>query len=673
MNKFLLIAAGLTICPGMSGADISPSTKLRLERQEVKSRDEDQPPYRPILLEVEDESAVEQLKDMGVLIFNSRENILLACVPMEKVGDVLEISGVIGAEVTGEINTSLDEARPYCFADKVQSGTGRLPHGYDGEGIVVGFSDIGFDARHIAFRDRISAIYDYNAAYGERRSATTPEEIAAWTTDDADNFHATHVGNILGGNFRGNGYYGVATGAEMVATTSRLTDVGILAGVEDIISYAKAKGKRAVINLSLSSHLGAHDGSSLVCRYLASCAKDAVICLSASNTGEASCYASALLDEKDKIYRLIVNSLLTWNGFEVEGMTELWSDTSNPFDFRIELWDMDSQSVVFSTEWANPDNPTLLVDADKYPEWGEKMEGKVAAACGVSSANMRYCASVMYDIETSETASNSDGRWSRYYVSLAFKTSDKISTPVHVDIFADAAESYIGYANREAAPVISYNGTISELCTAEGVISVGNCATRRVFPSLESGSIDLGYPTNVIAGSSAYSDVFTIPRLPHFAAPGKEVISAVSSEFIATHDDLNEYLAAVTEVDGKKYYWAEQGGTSMSSPLVAGIMAQWLQADPTLTSGQLIEIAQKTARTDFYDIDNPRWGAGCIDALAGIESIFQASAPVIEAEGGQYDVYNLQGIKIMSAPEDKLIELLPSGLYITGRKLVHIR
>lgn len=667
--------AGIAFGLEMTAAVVSPSTKLRLERTETLSRDDSTPPYRPILLEIEETETLGQLKEMGVVIFNSRENILLACVPVDKVSEVLELPGVIGAEVTGEINATLDMARPYCFVDMVQNGgVGDISQGFDGDGIVVGFSDIGFDAQHIAFKGRVSAIYDYNAAYGERRSAETPGEIAAWTTDDPENFHATHVGNILGGNFRGNDYYGVATGAEMVATTSRLTDVGILAGLEDIISYAKARGKRAVINMSLGSHLGAHDGSSLVCRYLASCAQDAVICLSAANTGETSCYASANLDDTDKIYRVLVNSLATWNGFKVEGMTEFWSDTSSPFDFRIEIWDMNLRTTVFATEWATLQNPSLHVNAEDYQEWGEIMSGEAIAACGVSPTNQRYSASVMYDIETTEPAANSDGRWSRYYVSLAFKSAEETPAPVHVDIFADAIQSYIGKASNESSPDFSFDGSISELCTADGVISVGSVASRSVIPQLGHENRDLGFPTDVIAGTSAYSDVYTIPRLPHFSAPGKYVVSAMSGPFLSNSDELGDYLCAETIVDGKSYYWAAQSGTSMASPLVAGIMAQWLQANPALSTGELIEIGQKTARTDFADIGNPRWGAGCIDAAAGIESILQASAPLIKSEDGLCDVYSLQGIKILSGiARGKLTQQLSPGIYIADRKLIHIR
>lgn len=698
---------------GAQTAVMSPSTKLRLMVRGVASRDdvlscfspydkptahsqdddltqrqtgcvhtsryfspEDNPPespYRPLLLQVDGDSIQEELLELGVIIFNSREDILLACVPVEKLEEVIEMPGVIGVETTGEITAMLDEARPFCSVDMVQQGLANLPSGYDGSGVVVGFSDIGFDAQHIAFKDRISAIYDYDANYGQRLSAETSDEIAAWTTDNREQFHATHVGNILGGNYRGNDYYGVATGAEMVATTSRLTDVGILAGVEDIIAYAKKQGQRAVVNLSLGSNLGPHDGSSLVCRYLSACAQDAVICLSAGNTGEINGYASAELTDSTKIYRVVVNSLSTWDGYSVEGMTELWSDTSQPFDFRIEVWDKDKQEVAFATEWATSENPPLYVTPEAYPEWEDMMTGYVYAESYESPLNGRYCTSVIYHTLTDEPSRDSNGRWSRYYTALAFKGSDRTDQPVHVDIFADASKSFIGSADKESSPKISAAGSISDLCTAEGVIAVGNCASRAEVPSLIFGTYDYDFTVDRIAGTSSYADVYTIARLPHFSAPGKYVVSAMSNEFMAYSDSYNLYLAAESKVDGKNYYWVPLSGTSMSSPLAAGIIATWLQANPTLTTEEIIEIARMSARTDFIDIDNPRWGAGCIDALEGIRMILQASAPAIETDEAISYVYNLQGIEVMRGPKEEISRKLQPGLYVIDRKLTLIQ
>ena len=63
-------------------------------------------------------------------------------------------------------------------------------------------------------------------------------------------------------------------------------------------------------------------------------------------------------------------------------------------------------------------------------------------------------------------------------------------------------------------------------------------------------------------------------------------------------------------------YWGELQGTSMACPFVTGTVGLWLQADPALTFDQVLETINKSsvAQTTVPE----RWGAGKIDALAGI-------------------------------------------------------
>lgn len=64
-------------------------------------------------------------------------------------------------------------------------------------------------------------------------------------------------------------------------------------------------------------------------------------------------------------------------------------------------------------------------------------------------------------------------------------------------------------------------------------------------------------------------------------------------------------------------------GTSMATPLVSGIMALMLQADPTLSPTQIDSLLETTAvPVDFKITKNNYTGAGRADALAAIDAIF---------------------------------------------------
>ena len=70
-------------------------------------------------------------------------------------------------------------------------------------------------------------------------------------------------------------------------------------------------------------------------------------------------------------------------------------------------------------------------------------------------------------------------------------------------------------------------------------------------------------------------------------------------------------------------------GTSMATPVAAGIAALWLQADPTLDVNGIKDIITKTSTHDQYTdgANRYKFGAGKIDALAGIQYILSANTP----------------------------------------------
>ena len=106
---------------------------------------------------------------------------------------------------------------------------------------------------------------------------------------------------------------------------------------------------------------------------------------------------------------------------------------------------------------------------------------------------------------------------------------------------------------------------------------------------------------------------------PDVAAPGAGIVSAESS-YALTFDKDNS-VAVSTDSEGHSFYYTMNLGTSMASPFVAGTVALWLQADPTLTPDKVREIINSSSRHDSYTGDalpNNYWGAGKIDAYAGL-------------------------------------------------------
>lgn len=656
--KHVLIISATFLCAGFmcasSPLDPSSAAVLAADTGTIRSRDGNTDPYLPMLMDITDDETIDRLEAIGTIILGRRDNIILACIPTDNLDEAMDVPGVNYASLSRDSSPSLDIARPYCGVDMVREGIG-LPNGFDGSGIIAGFSDIGFDPHHIAFSGRVSQLHDYDAAHGIFRHATSESESAQWITDTPAETHATHVANIFTGAYSANGLTGVAPGCEIVATTSRLTDVGILAGVEDIIKYAHESDKPAVINLSLSSYTGPHDGTSLFCQYLERCAADAVICVAAGNSGDKTLSAHHTFTSDGQTVRVGVSDRLTYNVESTTGLTEIWSHDATPVEIRIDVYDWDTKSAVYSTPWLDYSAGTVLLTPESDAGWSKYFTGRIAVSGAIFPYNGRHCVSVAYDTYSTERASGKT--WSKYFTCIAMRA--KAGTSIHV--FSDFITSNICNLGLTDELKVGSRMSISDMATTPGVIAVGSVSTRNSAPKLNSEQkMTWQHPTDEVSPFNGYGTLSDGTSLPHICAPGHYVVSAASSPFVASGAAWN--LSSSTTAGNSTYYWYADCGTSMASPYMAGVAALWLQADPTLSTDEIIRIAQATARTEYYTFGtDPRWGAGVIDALAGLKYILgdtyihdTLSAPATA------EIFDLAGRKVTST--------LPApGIYILRR------
>ena len=81
------------------------------------------------------------------------------------------------------------------------------------------------------------------------------------------------------------------------------------------------------------------------------------------------------------------------------------------------------------------------------------------------------------------------------------------------------------------------------------------------------------------------------------------------------------------------YAWNSNSGTSMASPVVAGAIALWLEADPTLSPTDIKDILAKTCRHPDPSLDYPNntYGQGEIDVYAGLVEVLRRKATGLQA------------------------------------------
>ena len=203
--------------------------------------------------------------------------------------------------------------------------------------------------------------------------------------------------------------------------------------------------------------------------------------------------------------------------------------------------------------------------------------------------------------------------------------------------------------------------TINSHAVGDSIISAGAFVSRNSYYSLFRGTTITDHTLTVgdIASFSSYQAAGNGPTgkaLPTICAPGCYVIAAVSR--YSSYARSGSTLTVMKTDNGD--YWGAMSGTSMATPTVAGILAQWLQVKPDLSIAEAKEIMALTAIKDEFTqgVNGNHFGPnGKIDALAGIKLLLQRAGGIpgdVNGDGvvNMADVVDLIDYLIGSIPED---------------------
>lgn len=628
-----------TLSPLLTSRSGGNHTSTHLISEESRLAGEDEPKYVPLIIKLTDAGG--RLPE-DVVELRRRGALVLAYVPLRRLDEVAalgEVSRIEGGQICTPV---LDLARGFTGYPDVESGVA-LPSIYTGKGVVVGFADIGFDPNHIAFSDpatgasRVRLLTDYGMTPDECVRLETPGEIATWSTDDPDQWHATHVAGIMAGGYKGNPYWGIATDADIVASTSDLYDALLLAGMEDVVEYAREVDKPAVINMSVSASLGPHDGTSLFCQYLEELSKEATICISAGNWGSTvGCWDGVF--PEDCATGAAVLDIPSWSREYAKGYLDIWSGDNGTFDISVIILDFDTQKVVVREEF-----PKITTDMPEVSfaigssaeqlagigagedngrvseEFAGCLDGVVTLTTEINPENGRFNGLVRFDVSNYP---DQTGKLSWRYVA-GIEVKGKKGQ--HLTAFTSDMLRYIEVPEYPKFARLTVDGNINDFITGHGVIGVGAMCSRDRWPLLGGGeghgNLDVG---SVAQFSSCYSKAPN-GALPDVTAPGAWLVSAISTPYMETHPDLTPNVCHMNTIDGKEYYWDYSSGTSMSSPYVAGVCALWKQAVPDLTTADIKQAMLSTLTPPTIDPYNVRWGKGILNSYEGLKSVLMGA------------------------------------------------
>lgn len=643
------------------------------------------------------------LRQHGCRILASFDDIHIATIPISQLRTLAANDVIERIEAGPRHTTLLDSAAIYVNMPAIwdASLSPDSERGYLGKGVVLGIMDIGFDLTHPGFysRDmneyRIKAMWDQldrtgggaavtgvDTTYLGRQYVGREQLLALGHSYDgyaqshgtSTLYCATGNGVIESETGVGRGYLGMAPDADICIVANAAgnnadsipkdmldmynTTLDML-GFKYLFDYAEAHNQPCVVTFSEGSYPSMYSDDLLYAEVLQRLTGPGkILCAAAGNEAYHKTHVSKPMGKAE------AGAFVEAKKIDV-GYTMKSSDIAT---VRITFYPANADPIVreYNTQQCyapNSDDPnycdTLVIADTQYI---------ISLASYRSSFNKDEWAMEIY------IHNNNEGYVGREVpVSLTL-----LGDTVHSELFSLGAYFASNAINPSLADYdsthnIHYPGGLP------GVICVGSTNSRQHFTT-QTGKedfVDWG-DIGLHSGFSSVGPSMCGLTKPDVSAPGCMVASAYSSffhEYNTKAWDISEF-----QWNGRTYVWHIDCGTSLSCPIVAGIIATWLQACPTLSPEQAMETIAATATkpADFFSYvtttdergftKNNYYGYGVIDAKAGLDYILNTFTGIQSINTSTSDndcTYDLMGRRITT--------MQPGNIYIRNGKKFIIR
>ena len=591
------------------------------------------------------------LEANGVTVMCKFDKFVTAKIPIDRIEAISQLDNVVQIDVSRLLQLKTDLASQATNADKAWDGlVNGLCEEYTGKGVLVGVIDQGIDFKHYAFNDangttRVKRVY----APGTSSTVYTSNFP---NYDVSGGSHGTHTSTTAGGRavtVNGTTYTGMAPESDLyLCGLSSLSSANIANSLSNINSYATQQGIPCVVNISLGSQYGAHDGTgSLASAYSSftsnGTANGRILCVAAGNEaggniyfgGTATTTTPAATSLEYLIYSDVEGTYTYYYNSSYYSEYYVWpQEAGQQLKFQFVVIDKSTNSIVYTANAVTPTNTSSVSLGSTYFKYNNSN-----ATVSISRSTDTYSGKYYYDIIVKGTSTeslsntNSSGQYiSRYAVGmLVYSTSGTVKFDCWGDgsfsefLDSDYAGTYGNYTFTKGSDECSIGNEVP----TSGIITVGAYVTRKTVTTSNNVSYTASdYTVGDIAPFSSYStgcgpdgQVY-----PHITAPGAVLIAGVNrydtSNYPASQSSSSEYMTIANYTDGSRY--GSMSGTSMATPTTTGIMALWLQANPDLTVNDVLNVFSQTAIKDSYvtGTNASHFGRyGKIDALAGLKYI----------------------------------------------------
>lgn len=493
---------------------------------------------------------------------------------------------------------------------------GDLDQVYQGEDVLVGIYDTGIDFTHPDFIDedgksRILYLWDqtdnagpepsgfnyYGTEYSQSDINDEIDGTPAGQIRQVDIYgHGTHVAGIAAGD--GSQYRGMAPKSNLIIVKGgnrEFENSQIIDGLGYMFQRANELNRPIVVNLSLGSQEGAHDGTDAlekaIDNYLWDPARAVVV--SAGNSGSKNIHAKGewLEGESDPV--------------EVTFNVPNNPSSSNDY-FLFDVWSPASMQLKITI--VTPQDEVIgPVPTGSESVWPSRLNRMVIvdnASEGASPLNNdSHLSFQIRDVEI--IAGNIDnfpqGTWT-------FRFEGNPGT-FHLWMY-EQSEAIQG----EIIQGVDRSVLISSPGNSRSAITVGAHISR------ESHLVKSLITTGDLASFSSPGPTRTGSWKPELTAPGQYIIAPFSKD--------TETWPSEGRVTSDTLYRSWQG-TSMSAPHVTGIVALMLEADPEMNASDIRLKLIQSCNTDAStgEVWNSDWGYGKVNAEKVMQNLTAVHTP----------------------------------------------
>lgn len=517
------------------------------------------------------------------------------------------------------------------FVRPVQLGQGGLQTPFTGKNILVGFVDNGIDYTHPDFIDangntRVLYYWDQSLPYDAVRTPQPYGYGQVWTAADIQSGNCGSIesggghGSTVSGTAVGNGLAngqekGMAPDAKIIMVQTDFTVPNWTLTVADACDFLFKKadelGIPAVMNLSVGSYLGSHDATdpaAVLMDSLVEAKNGRIIVCAAGNSGNWGKYhiknfvnsdTSFVWVEPNPASQLGAYSVYmdVWADTSVADWNYAWGANLNSGTFEERSSTLFKSpfasigSTVKDTLWNGPNRIAILETFSEIIGPNVHLEFYFSTVDSISYLySFKTTGSGLYDGWSGSTSmALNDFKQSGLPDALTYP-------PIQHYVFPDSLSTMVS----------------SWACSSK-IVTVGNTRNRQTHID-KNGNTYVTPPTNnpppgKLVPSSAKGPTKNGLIKPDIVASGDLSLSAAPMSILS-----NPAFNSSIDIDG---WHARNGGTSMASPVVAGIAALYLEKCSKGNYLSFINAMKSTAYTDAYTgaVPNNGYGSGKIHAL----------------------------------------------------------